>query len=69
MKTVKLKGISGKGKSRVNAFGDIWEIIKEETGFFFGSFDNWMLVRPCKTPDADLRWIARNNDKDFITNI
>lgn len=67
---VKLKGISRKGKNRVGNFGETWEVLREETGVMFDNlYGVWMLVRPTKLPNSDLRWVCKSNDKDFAVSI
>lgn len=61
-----LKGKSNKGKSRVNAFGNIWVVKETFNGFMFGQDGKWFLVFPEDKPDADLRWVLSENDKDFV---
>jgi len=59
---MKLKGISAKGKNRINEHGDDWELIKaipfaeclKGPGLFLKS-----------TKTGYCRWMSPDNDKDF----
>lgn len=58
--TLKLRGITRKGKNRIKQFGEHW-LVKDE-GNFNGNPS--YKVRPANGSD-DLRWVFKNNDPDF----
>ncbi len=58
--TVKLIGISAKGRQRVVRDGSEWKIVNEINGRSTGA---WLIE---SVIDSDqVRWISKNNDKNF----
>lgn len=56
---VKLAGKSHHGKNRIREHGELWTM--KDAGFFRGR-DSMLLT----SPNGDMRWVARENDPDFV---
>ena len=69
-RTIKLKGISQKGKNRVREQGDMWTVLAEtETVLFAPSSKGpWLFAAPVgkNQDDKSSRWIKSVDDLDFI---
>jgi len=68
-KTIKLKGISQKGKNRVREHGDAWCVFAETDHVLFnkGAPGPWVFISPVgKNQDHKAsRWVRVHNDVDF----
>jgi len=63
-RTLKLRGISAKGKNRVREHGPAWRIIRaaRPVGFAAGL---WVGVAPVGSDPRQWRWIEADGGKDF----
>jgi hypothetical protein len=68
-KTVKLTGISQKGKNRVREHGDRWTVLAETNKVLFAPSNTgpWLFVAPMGLGQDDKasRWVRANGDTDF----
>ena len=55
--TVKVKGVSQKGKTRVKEHGEEWEVVNFN--------DSINRIALCSTKTGYVRWVDEKNDKDF----
>jgi hypothetical protein len=59
---MKLKGISLKGKNRIREHGDTWDVVEDSNNVPCLNNRPGFLI---KSPDGDLRWIAKQDDDNF----
>jgi hypothetical protein len=59
---VKLKGITKKGRERVQRDGELWRVIKEGNP---PCFENKPSILLSNAEGGKLRWILKDNDADF----
>ncbi len=65
MITLVLKGISQKGKNRINQLGAEWSVLLVKDTIQFSSEKGpWILIH-AKSNIQAVRWIHYSNDKDF----
>lgn len=69
-KTIKLTGVSQKGKNRVRENGDTWMVFAETDHILFAPNDTgpWLYISPegKMHDDKASRWVRATGDKDFI---
>lgn len=62
--TIKVRGLSQKGKNRIREHGNVWTIIQiSETVRFSSDIGPWLLLRSLN--GNSIRWMKETNDKDF----
>ncbi len=68
-KTIKMKGLSQKGKNRVREQGDEWIVLAETDHVLFApnQIGPWLFVAPKGKTQQDKasRWVKANGDLDF----
>lgn len=68
-KTIRLKGLSQKGKNRVKQHGIDWQVFAETDRVLFApnAAGPWLYIVPvgALADSAAGRWVHANNDKDF----
>lgn len=64
MKIITLKPITRKGKNRVQEHGNIWRVL--ECREQVQCFNNRAGIKIQSLKDTTIRWIQKDNDKDFI---
>lgn len=69
-KTIKLTGISLKGKNRIRENGDRWTVLAETDRVLFSpsTLGHWLFVSPekCDQNHKASRWIKAEGDSDFL---
>ena len=68
-KTIRLKGITQKGKNRVREHGEMWSVLAETDRVIFSTeAGGWLFVAPegKMQNDKASRWIHKLDDLDFI---
>jgi hypothetical protein len=64
-KILTLRGVSQKGKNRVNENGKRWMILQVEESIIVSKRSGpWFLVGSCSS--NDFRWIQQNDDLNFV---
>ena len=67
-KTIRLKGISQKGKNRVRENSSLWVVLAETDKVLFNpASGNWLFIAPEGQDQShkSSRWIRAVNDPDF----
>lgn len=62
---VEVRGLSRKGKNRVNELGDFWRVVRFAKTVQFASGENWVNIAPIGRPEHG-RWLKLVGDKDFV---
>jgi len=68
-KSIKVTGISQKGKNRIRQYGDTWMVLAETDRVLFSPSEAgpWLFIAPPGMGQADgpSRWMHLNNDPTF----